>query len=167
MDNEPDGAEIRNLGDDMSPQDPELFLRLLSTSRHRLFAFIYTVIPNHADAEDVFQEASFVLWSKFQQFDKDRSFLQWACGIAFNVARNHMRAAGRDRLVFSDALLTTIAMERPESLDFVDDRLKTLEGCLGKLNNKDRSLIERVYTDSTSITDIAESMNRALHSWHA
>ena len=58
----------------------EEFLRLFTQERERMFAFIYSMIPRQADAEDVFQRSSLVLWRKFHEFRQGEDFLAWACG---------------------------------------------------------------------------------------
>ena len=47
----------------------KLFLRLFLQNERRLYAYILTLLPNRADADDVLQEASLVMWDKF---DADR-----------------------------------------------------------------------------------------------
>lgn len=133
----------------------------LSRDRHRLFAFIYSLVPNHSDAEDIFQETSIVLWNKFHEFDQTRPFMPWACGIAFNTARNFLRAAGRDRLVFSDSLLAVIATERTESAESDTDRMRALDACIEKLSEKERTLLGQAYSGQGTVADLARKLNRA------
>ena len=139
----------------------EVFLKLLSRDRHRLFAFIYTLIPDHNDAEDVFQDTSIVLWNKFQEFDRDQPFMPWACGFAFNTARNFVRADGRDRLAFSDSLLAVIATERTDTAELDQDRMKTLNTCIEKLTTKERTLLGQACSGERTMKDLAQQLNRA------
>ena len=44
------------------------FLRLFSLHSPRVYAYIHILVPNHADAEDLFQETSQTLWEKFDQY---------------------------------------------------------------------------------------------------
>ena len=143
--------------------DNATFLRLLSTNRHQIFGFIFTLTPNHSDAEDVFQETSIVLWNKFHQFDQQRPFLPWACGVAYNTARNFLRAAGRSRLVFSDPLLATIASERSDARECESsaDRMALLQTCLSKLSDRDRKLLGQAYGGKGSVKELAQQLNRA------
>jgi DNA-directed RNA polymerase specialized sigma24 family protein len=59
--------------------------------QHRLYGYIATLVPSRADAEDIFQETSLLLWEKWCEFDQDRDLMPWACGIAHNVVRNFWR----------------------------------------------------------------------------
>ena len=74
--------------------------------RDRILAYIQSLLPHRADAEDVFQRCSIVLWRKFHDFDVQQEFLPWACGVAFYEVRNFLRVAARDRLQFNDTLIT-------------------------------------------------------------
>lgn len=47
----------------------DLFVAQLMEHRHRIYAFIAKQLVNPADAEDVFQKTSIVLWKKMQDFD--------------------------------------------------------------------------------------------------
>lgn len=144
----------------ISPDNSE-FLKLLSRNRHQLFSFIYSLTPNHNDAEDIFQDASIVMWNKFHEYDEARPFLPWACGISFNIARNFLRSVGRDRLVFSDALLATIAAERSQPSGPDEEQVNLLESCLSKLTSKERSLIDQAYRGDRTVKELAVHLNRA------
>src|SRR5262245_4341876 len=91
----------------------EEFLTLFAQPRERIFAFIYSLVPNFADAEDAFQRCSLSLWRKFDTFDRQRSFLAWSCGVAANEVRNALRTRRRDRLRFDDELVGLLAEARP------------------------------------------------------
>ena len=60
--------------------------KIMNESRHTSLA----LLPNEQDAQDVFQRTSLVLWQKFDQFDSDRDFLPWACGVAHYEVRNFL-----------------------------------------------------------------------------
>ena len=41
------------------------FARLLREAHRELFGFIFAMLQNRADAEDVYQQTALVLWRKF------------------------------------------------------------------------------------------------------
>ncbi|MCA9020604.1 MAG: RNA polymerase subunit sigma-70, partial [Planctomycetaceae bacterium] len=67
------------------------FTTLLTAHRRQLYAFIYSLLTDHTDAEDVYQRCSMILWDKFDQFDAECDFLPWAMGIAFYEVKNFLR----------------------------------------------------------------------------
>src|SRR6202040_3274100 len=72
-------------GPEESPQPAKgkVFLRLFLENERRLYAYILTLLANHADADDVLQEASLVMWDKFDEQHPPDHFLAWACRIAY------------------------------------------------------------------------------------
>lgn len=146
----------------LTSSNQTLFLSLFARDHQRIFGYIFSQLANRADAEDVFQQTSLVLWKRFDEFDQDREFFPWACGVAFYTVRNFLRVAGRSRLRFSDDLLKSIADERVT----VDPRLKqysdALDNCIQKLSDKDRALIRKAYGGDETIKEIADSLGRAI-----
>lgn len=140
----------------------EEFIRLYARDRERVFAYVYSLLPQHADAEDVFQRTSVLLWNKFAEFDRERSFLSWACGVAFYEAKNFLRVANRQRLQFDVELLSTFAEARVKNLENADSRYSALERCLDKLRAADRQLVDVAYASNQSLKDFAESSGQAL-----
>ena len=90
----------------------EVFVELLTLHQRRLYGFIYTLVPNTADAEDLLQQTSLVLWQKFNEFDLNSSFPAWACRIAHFLVLNHLREKRRSRVVLSDELIARLAETR-------------------------------------------------------
>ena len=52
----------------------EVFVELLMLHQQRLYGFIYTLVPNPADAEDLLQQTSLVLWQKFRRVRSRQEF---------------------------------------------------------------------------------------------
>lgn len=146
----------------IEPDKHAEFLSYFTKDHQRLFGYIFSLLHNRADTEDVFQQTSLTLWRRFDEFDRDREFFPWGCGIAFNSVRNFLRVSGRSRLRFNDQLLQTIAEERipaePQLRNFAD----RLEWCIARLGDRDRELIRQAYSKDQTATDIAKSTGRAL-----
>lgn len=146
-----------------SQTDPyEEFLRCFSQDRDRIFAYIHSLLPHRADAEDVFLRCSLLLWRKFDQFDAQREFLPWACGVAFYEVRNFVRVAALDRRQFDDDVIQQLADRRIETLRDSDRRLVHLRECLKELQPADHELVRAVYEQDRSLAEFAESAGRAL-----
>jgi RNA polymerase sigma-70 factor len=147
---------------EVTTESYERFLRCFSQDRERIFAYIYSLLPQRADAEDVFQRCSLLLWRKFADFETDREFMPWACGVAFYEVRNFLRVAARDRLQFNDELIQQLADRRMETLRQDHQRLEHLRECLKELKPGDEELIRAAYHLDRSLAEIAESTGRAL-----
>src|SRR5262249_37112199 len=80
------------------------YASLLRQHQTQLFGYIYSLVRDLDDADDLFQQTSLVLWDKFDQFDCSKSFINWACGVARYEVLNFLRSRSRKRLYFSDEL---------------------------------------------------------------
>lgn len=156
-----EGPEIGAAEGDQGAGHYEEFLRLFARDRERIFTYIYSLLQHHADAEDVFQRCSLLLWRKFARFDREGSFLSWACGVALYEVRNFARVAGRDRMRLDPDLIGQLAERRLESLEQDEDRLDALRRCLERLKGPERELIQRVYCGDCSVAELADVTGRA------
>jgi len=140
----------------------EYFLGAFARDRDRLFRYIFSLLPNHSDAEDVFQRCSLVMWRKFTEFDRDRNFLSWACGIAFNEVRHYLRTSGQQKLKFDSDLLSQISDTRISSLDASTNLLSHLAGCVKQLSPRDQELVRAAYGEKDTLKEFAQSTNLAV-----
>lgn len=89
--------------------DAPLLEELLAEHRHRLYRYIYNLVANGSDAEDICQRACLVMWTKFASFDPSRNFLPWAFGIAFLKFKTFAALRGAERLIFSSETIDALA----------------------------------------------------------
>ena len=146
--------------DDRDIKAADAFVTLLMEHRHRLFAFILKQLINRADAEDVFQKTSVILWKKMDQFDADNSFFHWACGIAYNEIRNFLKVQRRSRLHFDDELTALLAKEARNEEVASESRLHAMRECLNRLSDRQQNILRQCYSGSESITQVAEQLGR-------
>jgi RNA polymerase sigma-70 factor, ECF subfamily len=143
------------------------FAVLLARHHGQLMGYIYSLVRDLDDADDLFQQTSLVLWDKFDQFDASRSFVSWACGIARYEVLNFLRARSRDRLYFGDELsLALIEAQEDLEQERLEDRRTALAGCMKKLRERDKELLEACYGRSTGVRDVAEARGRSAQSVH-
>jgi RNA polymerase sigma-70 factor (ECF subfamily) len=145
---------------DSSPRQDQ-FVERFVRSQDRIYAYVATLLLNRADAEEVFQQTSLVLWKKWQQFDPDRDFVAWACGIAYYEVRNFLRQhRDRARVYLSEDVLEELGRVRLERHDALEARLGALKHCLEQLRPDSRELLERCYEGRDSIKTIAADLGQ-------
>ena len=145
---------------ELSPSDSGRFVQLFAQHQRSIHAYICTLAPNRVDADDVMQETSLVLWRKWDEFDPERDFTRWACGIAFNeVLKLRHRVASR-RYFFNEIILEQLSTEVISQSDALRERQVALTFCMGKLGSQDRELIERRYRTKTTARRVAEELGR-------
>ena len=137
------------------------FLSLFLRSEREVFRYVATLVPNVTDAEDIVQQTALALWEKFDAYDPARPFTPWACRFALNKARQWMERRQRWQALLDHGLAEELAQRRQELQPEFELRLKHLEGCLGKLPQAQRSLVEGYYYERVGIEALAERSGRS------
>jgi RNA polymerase sigma-70 factor (ECF subfamily) len=142
----------------------KLFLSLFLRNERRLYAYILTLLPNRADADDVFQEASLVMWDKFDGDHPPDDFVAWGCRIAYFKVLDFCKKRQRSRVLFSQAMLDRLAetaVEQAAALQ-LDERREALAGCIAKLSPPDRDLLARRFAEGATIRSVAAGVGRSV-----
>jgi RNA polymerase sigma-70 factor (ECF subfamily) len=143
------------------------FAEQLTRHQGQLLGFIYSLVRDLDDADDLFQQTSLVLWDKFDQFDRSRSFVSWACGVARYEVLNFLRSRSRDRLYFSDELsLALIEAQEDLEQERLEERRAALAGCMKQLRDCDKALLEACYGPSSGVREVARASGRSAQSVH-
>jgi RNA polymerase sigma-70 factor, ECF subfamily len=139
----------------------EAFVRLFGLNQGRVFGYIVTLLPCWADAEDVLQRTSIVLWKKFDQFDPSADFVRWACGVAYRETLKYLKQQNRRRQVFDEAVLERIASARIARSDLLEKRRFAMDDCVTRLPPDDRGIIEHYYfRGKKTVAEVANELGR-------
>jgi RNA polymerase sigma-70 factor (ECF subfamily) len=150
------------LGQPMPETDKEQFVRLMAAHGRRLYAYILSLVPNWADADEIFQETSVRLWRDFADFEPGSNFSAWATRVAYFQVLTWRKRAARSHLVFDDDILQLIAARHEMLVPFAETRHRALGDCLQELSGQSRDLLARCYAPGAQVKDVAESMGRKL-----
>jgi RNA polymerase sigma-70 factor, ECF subfamily len=143
------------------------FAERLREAQSRLFGYIHSLVRDLDDADDLFQQTTLILWNKFDDFDRARSFLSWACGVARFEVCNFLRSRGRQRLYFSDDLNLLLAEAQEDmARDELEERRDALARCVEKLRQRDRQLLDECYGREDGVTEVAGRHGRSPQSVH-
>lgn len=149
----------------MSPDETERhhrFLRSFTAHEPAIRAHVRRLVPSRADADDVMQEISVVLWEKFDSFRESENFRAWAFGVARFEVLAWLRDKGRDRLVLDEDVVTKIA----EETTFEEPRLQlqreALEHCMKKVPPDQRDLLMQAYHPEARIQNVAQRSGRSV-----
>lgn len=149
----------RRFGDSNAAQ--QRFLSLFLRSEREIFRYVATLIPNLTDAEDIVQQTALALWEKFDTYDPAQPFTPWACRFALNKARQWIERRQRWQSLLGHGLAEELAQRRQELQPEFELRLKHLEGCLGKLPDGQRSLVDGYYFERVDIETLARRSGRS------
>jgi RNA polymerase sigma-70 factor (ECF subfamily) len=134
----------------------ELFVTLITANYDHLRRYIYTLLPHEEDTKDVLQEVCIAISQKFDQYDRTRPFLPWACRFAYLKVLKFLEQQRPRRMVrLPTELLELLAQTREEEEPILAERLVALQKCLGKLSDSDHKLIQARYIDRVPTEQIA------------
>ncbi|MBN2063186.1 MAG: sigma-70 family RNA polymerase sigma factor [Sedimentisphaerales bacterium] len=138
----------------------EEFLTSFVKNNKALFGYILSLVPSHADAEDILQETSCMLWDKFSEFESGTNFLAWARKIARYKVCEYYRKKKKAAYVNIDLL--EAVYEKHQTGD-LEEHMAALRGCLGKLSENDLNLIQLRFQNGITIKEIAINTDRSVH----
>ena len=144
-----------------NPKSHEQFTRLLVANQRRLYGFIFTLVQDHSAADDVLQEATSLLWQKFESFEPGTDFGAWAMKVARFKVLEWRRKQQKLPLPIEEELLHELA-GKAEVAQLTDDlgRREALEHCLTKLNERDSGLLNQRYAEDRPVSGIAAKLGR-------
>jgi RNA polymerase sigma-70 factor (ECF subfamily) len=140
--------------------DREQFVRLLASHERRVYAYILSLVPNWADADEIFQETNVRLWKDFASFEPDSNFAAWATRVAYYQVLTWRRKAARSHLVFDEEIVKSIAAHHDHLLPMAEQRHRALGECLQQLSGSSRDLLMQCYAPGARIKEVATNMQR-------
>ncbi len=143
--------------------DPgKTFASLLVAHDQHLRRYIGLFLNRRDDVEEVLQQTAASLWEKFEQFDQTREFLPWATRFAYFEVLNFRRDKARDRVFFTEDVMEAIAEAHAEVSEELRLRRERLQECLSKLNPDDLRLLQRRYSDETTIKSLSDETGKTV-----
>jgi RNA polymerase sigma-70 factor (ECF subfamily) len=142
----------------------ERFLRLLTAHNKRIYAYIFTLVPSYFDADDIMQETVTYMYRNFVNFEPGTNFLAWAFRIARFRVLDFYKKQRDKRIKFDSELISLLEAEAIPVLESINNKLEALQDCRKELSDHDRQLLSMVYDKGISTKNIAERINKSIHS---
>jgi RNA polymerase sigma-70 factor (ECF subfamily) len=149
----------------MSPAENEhhhRFLRAFTANEPAIRAYVRRLVPARADADDIMQDVSVVLWEKFGSFREGGDFRAWAFGVARFEVLGWLRDRGRDRLVLDEEVVLKLAEETKEDEPTLARQRQALDDCMSKVPTEQRELLMRAYQPEAQIQEVALESGRTV-----
>lgn len=151
----------------MQKGDKRSFDLLVLKYQHKVLSLVRRYVKDHAEAEDVAQEAFVKAYRAIGNFRGDSAFYTWLYRIAVNTAKNFLDA--RKRRPASDVDIDEVGdfafseflrvEETPESLLATQDLHRVVEEALAALPEELRKALLLREFDGLSYEEIAETMD--------
>lgn len=132
--------------------------------------FVYRLVGNRADAEDITQETFFKAWKNLKKYHNDKSFKTWIYTIAHNTAIDALRK--RKEVVFSqfetedgNALVDTLPDPEPlpnELFARIGDA-ENIDRVLKELPSAAREVVILRYHEDLTFDEIGRILDKPLH----
>lgn len=135
---------------------------LMTRHQRQIFSYIYALVPDRHDAEDILQETSLVICEKFDDFTLGTDFVAWAQQIAWWRVRRSRQKFARSKVVFDDEVLEAVVGTAAELGPELDLRHEALAHCLEKLHPRDRDLVLTRYAPDGGVGEAAKRSGRSL-----
>lgn len=137
------------------------FFELFLNAQPRIYGFLYVMIHNRADVEDLLQETVTSMWENFDKYQEGTDFSTWGIAIARNKAINFIKKNSRSRSHLSEDVYNMIAEHEDQGKTDYTEHAEALEQCSKKLNELDRKIISLRYKDEISMKKIAQMLGRS------
>ena len=135
----------------------ESYVQLLAEHERYLSGYVYGMIPNSIEAEDVLQDIKMALWKEFDKFELGSNFGAWSRKVAFHriMASRKKKAIEGKRLIFSDTCIEFLDNQACEEPEQIHTMARKLSGCLAKLKSSQKELLALRYKEEFSIEEVA------------
>lgn len=140
------------------------FERLVKIYERRIFNYLYRVLGNRTDAEDLTQETFIKLYANRRSIDPDKSFRSWLYRVATNTAYDlfRKRKGWRESFIIDDL---ERPYETPDSSSSYDtmETAKDVEQALTRLKPTYRTVLLLFYKEGLSYEEIAGTVNLPIN----
>ena len=122
------------------------------------------LLPNRADADDVLQETSLVMWDKFDANSPPMEFLAWGRRIAYHKVLDFYKKTHRVHARLSQVFVERVGQTAAEQFEVLqlDDRREALAACIEKLGSRERDLLARRFADGATTQSISDQLGRSV-----
>jgi RNA polymerase sigma-70 factor (ECF subfamily) len=138
------------------------FLRLLGSHEERTNAYIFSLVPHWADAQDIIQEVRIRLWEQFDHYDATKDFGVWARTIAYYQVLAYRKTSSRCREQLGLESLELVAKTFDTNVRRFELRSSVMRKCIQKLTAAKRRILLRCYSGHETIRQVAESLGRSF-----
>jgi RNA polymerase sigma-70 factor, ECF subfamily len=142
----------------MNAQDTEALARLWTESQHVVASYIFSLMPDFHQAEEVLQTVAVCVAKRFEAYDSNRPFLPWAMAIAKTEVLKFWRRSAVERRVFSPALMDRLELAYEEEADQWGAFRSALYQCLQHQQGRNMEALNWRYAQNLKPARIATQM---------
>lgn len=138
------------------------FLGLLTINSSRINSFIFCMVPNESDAEDIMQDTTITMWEKFESYKYGTDFAAWAVTIAKYKILEFRRKGRMKHLQLDEHVLELLEKENTCLFEDTEQRTRALRHCLQKLPQTDLDFIKLKYSQGLTAKKMSHRIGISL-----
>ena len=138
------------------------FVMLWSEFGRRIFSYIFSLLPNTHDAEEVFSEVSRLMWERFDEYQSGTNFQAWAMRIAYFKVLRYVDDRKRGPAPFDASFFQTVDRLVTERSPVLDAQYRALADCIKHLKPRDQQLLALRYEEGATTDRVAEVTGRTV-----
>ncbi len=153
------------------------FEQLLGKYLKPIYGFLYTLIRDSTQVDDVAQETFIKAWKNLSKFDRKRSFKTWLFAIAKNSALDYLKKKKSLPFSFFEDAEGNSSLEEKTADDMLGNEIlekadlaKEIEQKLELLSEDYKTILDLRYKEDFSLSEIAEILDRpynTVKAYHA
>lgn len=143
--------------------DKDAFCELVQKYKQQIYFVAYRMTNNHADADDLSQEAFIKAYKSIGNFREKSSFSTWLYRIIMNTTINHLKKMGRKQVFTLDENIsiedTSLAVGRtgnPEKIAEEHELHEEITKAIGSLPLKQKAVVELAILEGLPHREIAQ-----------
>lgn len=151
-------------------KSPYAYRELERRYQKKLFTYLYHLVGNREETEDILQNVFIKTYNNIQRFDTQRKFSSWIYRIAHNEAINFLKKRNKRRfiswedIVASKDKLETSSEEKTPVEKWISKEVRAeVQGALDKLPRKYREVLVLRYFLDKSYGDIGEILKKPVN----
>lgn len=130
--------------------DRNAFCQLVERYKERIYFITYRMTNNHADADDLSQEAFIRAYESIGSFKEQSSFFTWLYRITVNITINHLKKIGRRQKFALDENISIEGSSNPGKISESRELHEVITKAIGSLPLKQRAIVELVILEGLS-----------------
>jgi len=142
----------------MQDERSKMLVRLLTQHHQALLRYVYALVGNAEDANDILQETSVALFQKLEQFDDSRPFLPWAYRFAYFEVLKWRENSANKPLTLDNDVVELISKDRERGDVLLKRRMDLLPECFRLLPSRDLVAIRARYFEKANADDLCEKL---------
>lgn len=156
----PEPAPPPGLEDRLAAGEQAAFRELVEAYKRKFYGLAYEYTRNHADAEDVSQQAFIKVYRSIGGFQKGASLNSWLYRIVVNTAIDHLRKRPMFPAAFpAEGLeLSTAPVPDPARAAEASDLRRTIDAALGTVSERERAAFLLRHDHGLSLREIADAL---------